>query len=104
MRVGVCVYGCTGVIVCLQACSLTYPACNAPAPYCHLGHLAPPNFSTLSHKRHDFQKRVTTHKMCVLVFSTPPILKSSHSKRNSARYCHKRKTSSRVVHVILAGF
>ena len=26
--------------------------------------------STLSHKRHDFRKNVTKHKMCVLIFST----------------------------------
>ena len=29
-----------------------------------------PYFSTLSHIRHDFQKKVTEHKMCVLIFST----------------------------------
>ena len=27
-------------------------------------------FATLSHKRHDFRKNVTEHKMCVLIFST----------------------------------
>ena len=32
--------------------------------------LAPPYFSTLSHKRRDFRKQVTEHKMCVLIFST----------------------------------
>ena len=42
---------------------------------CHIGMsfvvpLAPPYFLTLSHKRHDFRKKVTEHKMCVLIFST----------------------------------
>jgi hypothetical protein len=32
--------------------------------------LAPPHSSTLSHKRHGFRKKVTEHKMCVLIFST----------------------------------
>ena len=27
-------------------------------------------FSTLSHKWYDFRKKVTEHKMCVLIFST----------------------------------
>jgi hypothetical protein len=32
--------------------------------------LGVPYFSTLSHKRHDLQKEVIEHKMCVLIFST----------------------------------
>jgi len=27
-------------------------------------------FSTLSHKRYDFRKKITEHKMCVMIFST----------------------------------
>jgi hypothetical protein len=29
-----------------------------------------PNFSSLSHKRRDFRKKVIKHKTCVLIFST----------------------------------
>jgi hypothetical protein len=31
--------------------------------------LAPTNFSTLSHKRHDFRKKVIEHEMRVLILS-----------------------------------
>jgi hypothetical protein len=50
--------------------------------------LALPYFTTLSHKQHDIQKRVTEHKMCVLNFSTTVVCNISHSKNNSAKY-HK---------------
>ena len=32
--------------------------------------LTPPYFSTFSHKRYDVRKKVTEHKMCVLIFPT----------------------------------
>ena len=43
-------------------------------------------FSTLSHKRHDFRKKVTERKMCVLIFSTTFVRHISHSKMKWARY------------------
>ena len=46
------------------------------------------NSWTLSHKRHDFRKKVTEHKMCVLMFSTTFIKHISQCKKNLAR-CHK---------------
>ena len=55
-----------GAGVFFRKCSLTNPV----PPYCHLRPLVPPYFSTLSHKRHDFQEKVTEHKMCILIFST----------------------------------
>ena len=45
-------------------------------------------FSTLSHKLHNFQKKVTKHQKCVLIFSATSVYMTSHSK-NSGRY-HKR--------------
>jgi len=44
--------------------------------------------STLSHKWHDFHKKVIEYKMCFLSPSASFVLNTSHSKKNSARY-HK---------------
>ena len=51
--------------------------------------LAVPYFSTLSHKRHDFRKKVIEHKMCVLILSTNFVWNISHSTKDSAKYYHK---------------
>jgi hypothetical protein len=60
-----------GVCMRVRACSLANAACNSYASYCDVvAPLAPPCFSTLSHKRNDFQKEVIEHKMRVLIFST----------------------------------
>ena len=81
--------GCTGAVVWLRACSLTNPVCNA-SPYCHL---RPLWFHR--HFRHYllngtiFGKKFVEHKMCILSFSTTFVWNISHSRMNSARYCHK---------------
>ena len=70
--------------VCVCVCSLRYPACNAHAPYCHaVACPAIQYFSTLSHKWQDFRKKkVTEHKMCVLIFLELLSGTIFHSKKN----------------------
>jgi len=59
--------------------------------YCHLWpvwlyHILP------HYTRHDFlkeKKKVSEHKMCVLISSTSFILNISHSKKSSTRYYHR---------------
>jgi hypothetical protein len=46
------------------------------------------HFSTLSHKLHDLRKKLLQIK-CVLILSTKFVWNISHSKKKSARYCHK---------------
>jgi len=96
---------CVCARACVCVCSLSYPACNAHAPFCHLWP-APlyPIFSTSSHQRHDFpggggegkiggveawRARVKWHKMCVLISPTSSVWNISHSKKNWARYDQK---------------
>ena len=67
----VCVWvgGCTGAVACLRACSYLAGIPRACAILAAAS-LARPYFSTLSHKQHDFRKRLTEHKTCILIFST----------------------------------
>jgi hypothetical protein len=51
--------------------------------------LAPPCFSTLSHKRHDFRKQNTEHVTCILIFSATFIWKFSYSKENPTKRYRK---------------
>ena len=59
-------------------------------------------FSTLSHNKHDFRKKLL-NKKCVLIFSTNFVWSINHSKRNSARH-HKCTSVSCKSHVILVWF
>jgi hypothetical protein len=60
---------------------VSYSPCKTRAPCPAL-----PYLTKLSHKRHGFRKKVTEHKMCVLIFCTTFVWNISHSKKNSARY------------------
>jgi hypothetical protein len=49
---------------------LSYPGCKAHALYYVICDLSGSTiFSPLSHKRHDFRKKIAEDKICVLVFS-----------------------------------
>ena len=74
-RVWVCVCVCVCEWVCASECvcvfcSLGYPACSAHTP-CYIATCpAVPNFSTLSHERHNIRKKHFLNIKCVLIFST----------------------------------
>jgi hypothetical protein len=80
--------------VCVCVCVCVWPWLSSKQRacavlYCHLWPVWLYDFLTLSHKWHDFRKKVTDHKMYVIIFSTTCVWNISHSKKNSARYCHK---------------
>ena len=62
--------------------------------------LAPPYLSTLSHNRHDFRKKkkVTEHKMCLLISSITFIWNTSHFEKNLARYLSEMYTGLHVMY------
>jgi hypothetical protein len=61
---------CVGVCICVRMRSLAYPTRMRHILVSSVTSLAPPHFSTLPDKGHDFRKNVTEHKMRVLIFST----------------------------------
>ena len=67
-------------------CSLSYPACKAHAPYyiVWLYHIFPHYLINVT-----LFGTIMENKMCVLIFCTNFVWNISHSKKNSARYCHK---------------
>ena len=71
-------------------CSLRYPVFNAHAPYFYLWPAHFYNtFSTFSHKRQDFWKKITEYKMCSLIFCTTSVWKFYHFKEKWVR-CDKK--------------
>jgi len=54
-----------------------------------VGCLAPPYFSTVSYRRHDFWRKGISHEMCVLNTSKTFVCNISRSKKNSVRYYYK---------------
>jgi hypothetical protein len=88
----------------VYVCSLSYPARNARAPYCILSVACPAlqYFSTLSHKRHDFRKKMLLNIKCVFWFSAQICLKYFfHSKKNPARYYKNVYWSSCTVQILM---
>ena len=69
-----CVYVCPGAWACACACVHVTLLIQHAIRIRHIvtslvPPLAPPYFSTLCHKWHDFRKKVIELKMCVLIFS-----------------------------------
>ena len=105
VSVPVCVCGggvFEGVSVCFRACSLTYPACTADAPYCHCSRSA--IFFDIYHiKSTKFEKRLLNIN-CVLIFSASLSETLLILRRIQRDIVINMKTSSCKVPVILVRF
>ena len=65
-----------------RACSLIYPECNVPPPYCVRPLWLHQIFRLYLINGMVFGKNVNEHKMCVLIFSASVTCNNSHSKKN----------------------
>ena len=86
-RRAICIWRSIEELLCKHCCSG-----KSKAPYSHL-FPAPlyPIFSTLSHKSNDFRKKkITEHKMCVLIFSTTFVWNISNSNKKWANFDYKK--------------
>jgi len=75
--------------------SHSYPACKAHALYYTYSVTfglsdCTTFYHIISYMAQFFFKNVIEHKVCVLIFTTTFVWNISHSKKNSARYYHKR--------------
>ena len=71
-------------------CSLRYPVYSVHAPYCQsVAYRALQYFSTCLITQHNFWKKFSEHRMCVLIFSPAFVWNISHSKKNLVRYDQK---------------
>jgi len=77
---------CVCVRVRVRACSLSYPACSAHAPYCYLWPVPLCSIFPHSHKGQDFGKKKLPNTKCVFWFHLRFCLNICHSKKNWARY------------------
>ena len=94
------------ILVCIY-CTLTLPPGVNPTvvnKYLCTSTLAATYFSTISHERHDFWKKVTEHKMCAFIFCTNLFETLLILRINQGDYVISVKMSSCKVLVILVTF
>jgi hypothetical protein len=60
-------------------------------------------FSTLSHKTHDFQKKIIKYKLSLLILSTAFVCSISLSNTNTARYSINVRTAVFTVNISYFG-
>jgi len=76
--------------------SLSYLACKAHEPYCHVAHLARPYFSTYLITGTIFGKKSLLNIKFVHLIFLQRLSGTTHSKTNPASYYHKCNVSLRL--------